>query len=208
MEQRSPEWFAARCGRVTASRVSDLIARTKTGWGASRANYMAQLVAERLTGEVVPAYENEAMRWGTEKEPDARAAYEFMFDCQVEEVGFVDHPTIPMAGGSPDGLVSTDGMVEFKAPLTATHIETLRSQAIPGKYETQCLWNLACNPVRDWIDYVSFDPRMPENMSLFRRRIMRDDKRIAELEQMVRDFLTELDATVTELKAAYSRKAA
>ncbi|MCS3690904.1 putative phage-type endonuclease [Bradyrhizobium elkanii] len=205
--QGSAEWKAYRCGRVTASRIGDIIAKTKTGWGASRANYLAQLVAERLTGEVAESYSNAAMQWGTEKEPDARAAYEFRRDEEVVQVGFIDHPSIPMAGCSPDGLVGDDGMIEIKAPLTATHIETLLDQTVPSKYEPQIQWQMACTG-RQWVDFVSFDPRMPEAMSLFVTRVERDDARIAELEKIVRGFLAELDEKVGALKAIYARSVA
>lgn len=200
--QRSPEWFAARSGKVTASRVADVIAKTKTGWGASRANYAAQLVAERLTGTVEEGYTNAAMQWGTDQEPEARIAYEFRHEVTVFEVGFVPHPSIAMAGASPDGLVGEFGLVEIKCPNTATHIETLRSGSVPGKYLTQMQWQMACTQ-RDWCDFVSFDPRMPEAMRLFVRRVPRDEDLIAELEREVVAFLAEIDATVAELTRLY-----
>ena len=206
MIQGSEAWFAARCGKVTASRVADVVRKTKTGWGASRANYMAQLVCERLTGTVAESFTTPAMEWGTLHEPDARAAYEFMFDCEIELVGSIDHPEIKMASGSPDGLVGKDGMIEIKCPLTATHIDTLLGRSIPGDYETQMLWNMACNPTRKWCDFISFDPRMPEQMSLYRERVFRDAKRILELEQMVHAFLGELDRKVADLTVRYVRK--
>ena len=205
--QGSPEWFTIRCGKVTASRVADIIAKTKTGPAASRANYMAQLIAERLTGEVQESYTNAAMQWGTEKEPDARAAYEFRSDVTVEQIGFVIHPTIANSGASPDGLVVTDGLVEIKCPNTATHIETLQGRSVPGKYVTQIQWQLACTG-RNWCDYVSFDPRMPESMSLFISRVERDDRTIADLEAQVSEFLSELDRKVIDLTDLYARRAA
>lgn len=205
--QGSEEWLAIRVGKVTASRVADVIARTKTGWGASRANYMAELIAERLTGEPAEKFTNAAMKWGTDNEPDARIAYEFRTDAEVVQVGFIPHPTIGMTGASPDGLVGTDGLVEIKCPNTATHIDTLISQAVPAKYVTQMLWQMACTG-RQWCDFVSFDPRMPEHMRLFVKRVPRDDARIAELERDVADFLAELDGKVAELTAIYDRRAA
>jgi putative phage-type endonuclease len=200
--QGTPEWKAIRCGRVTASRVADIVARTKTGPSASRANYLAELVAERLTGTVAEGYSNSAMEWGTTNEADARLAYSFRADADVEEVGFVHHPSIPMAGASPDGLVSTDGLVEIKCPNTATHIDTLLSGSVPGKYITQMQWQMACTG-RLWCDFASFDPRMPEEMRLFVKRVERDEPRITELETEVRTFLTELDATIGRLTASY-----
>jgi putative phage-type endonuclease len=202
IEQGSEAWKELRLGKVTASRVADVVAKTKTGYGASRANYAAQLIAERLTGTVADGYTNGAMAWGTEQEPEARLAYEFRTDVEVEQIAFVPHPTIAMSGASPDGLVGDEGLVEIKCPNTATHIETLRGQSIPGKYQTQMLWQMACTG-RAWCDFVSFDPRMPEEMRLFVQRLPRDDARIAELEAEVTAFLAEIDATVAELTRLY-----
>ena len=200
--QGSPEWFAARCGKVTASRVSDVVARTKTGWGASRANYMAELVAERLTGAVAEGYTSPAMQWGTDTEAEARRAYEFYRDVDVVAAGFILHPRIGQSGASPDGLVSDDGLVEIKCPNTATHIDTLLSATVPQKYATQMQWQMACTG-REWCDFVSFDPRMPEAMRLFVKRVQRDGEAIAELEKLVTAFLEELDAKVAALRTAY-----
>ena len=191
MDQGSADWFAIRCGKVTASRVADVIGKTKTGYGAGRANYAAQLIAERLTGTVAESYSNAAMAWGTEQEPEARLAYEFRTDAEVEQIAFVPHPMIVMSGASPDGLVGADGLVEIKCPNTATHIETLRGQSIPGKYQTQMLWQMACTG-RQWCDFVSYDPRFPEHRKLFVKRVPRDDERIAELEREVAAFLQEV----------------
>ena len=203
-EQESPEWFQIRLGKVTASRVSDVIAKTKSGWAASRANYMAQLVAERLTGQAQESYSSAAMQWGTENEPLARAAYEFRTDATVTPAWFIDHPNIAMTGASPDGLIGDVGLVEIKCPNTATHIETLMGQAIPGKYESQMLWQMACTGAK-WCDFVSFDPRLPEKMRLFVSRLQRDDKRIKELETEIVAFLGELDAKVKALTDIYEK---
>ena len=206
-EQRSPEWFAQRLGKVTASRVADVIAKTKTGWGASRANYMAELVAERLTGVQATQYSNAAMQWGTETEPSARDAYSFYADVDVVEVGFIEHPRIAMTGASPDGLVGDAGLVELKCPNTATHIETLLGDPIPAKYITQMQWQMACTG-RQWCDWVSYDPRLPGSMHLFVQRVSKDNEAIAELETAVADFLAELEAKVCALRERYEQKAA
>jgi putative phage-type endonuclease len=202
IEQGSEAWFSARLGKVTASRVADVIAKTKMGWGTSRANYMAELVAERLTGQPAERFSNAAMAWGTEQEPNARLAYEFETDQEVSQVGFVPHPLIAMSGASPDGRVGEHGLVEIKCPSTSTHIETLLSQAIPGKYATQMMWQMACDG-RDWCDFVSFDPRLPENMRLFISRVKRDHAMIADLERDVTGFIAELDEKVSALIARY-----
>ena len=202
IEQGSPEWFAARCGRVTASRVADVIAKTKSGPSALRTNYLAELVAERLTGNVAPSFTNDAMRWGTEQEPVARQAYEFREEVEVQQVGFVIHPTIEQSGASPDGLVMSSGLVEIKCPNTATHIDTLLSQSIPAMYVTQMQWQMACTG-RAWCDFVSFDPRMPADMQLFVRRLQRDQDLIIDLEREVSAFLSELDDKVSRLIAMH-----
>lgn len=202
MEQRSPEWFAARCGKATASCIADIIATTKTGWGASRANYAAKLVAERLTGVSAEGFSNAAMQWGTDMEPEAREAYSFRQDVDVAEIAFVDHPTIAMSGASPDGLVGDDGLVEIKCPITATHIATLLGGSVPSKYYTQIQWQLACTG-RKWCDFASYDPRLPESMRLFVERVHRDDDEIARLEGLVREFLDEVSATVATLSERY-----
>lgn len=202
IEQGSPEWMAQRCGKVTASRIADMLSKTKTGWGASRTNYRAQLVAERLTGIVADSYTSPAMEWGTATEADARAAYSFYHGVDVEQVGFVTHPEIDMSGASPDGLVGSDGLVEIKCPNTATHIETLLGGAVPGKYRLQMLWQMACTG-RQWCDFVSYDPRMPEDMRLFVRRIARDGETVKEIHAEVLAFLREVDDTVAQLTALY-----
>lgn len=205
IEQGSDAWFKARLGRVTASRVSDVIARTKSGYSTSRANYAAQLVAERLTGEVQESYTNGAMQRGIEMEPDAIAAYEFHSDGEVVATGFVPHPSIAMTGASPDGLVGDEGLVEVKCPNTATHIETLRGQAVPSKYTAQMQWQMACTG-RKWCDFVSYDNRMPEDMRLFVKRVERDDAAIKELEKEIVGFLNEVSKTVDELQSLYRTK--
>ncbi len=202
VEQGSPEWHAQRCGRVTASRIADVMAKTKTGWGASRANYAAQLVAERLTGTVVDGYKNEAMEWGIATEAEARGSYEFYTDTVVSPVGFIPHPTIAMSGASPDGYIGTEGILEVKCPNTATHIETLLGQAVPSKYILQMQWQMACTG-RLWGDFVSFDPRMPEEMRLFVKRVARDEGRIKEITGCVIEFLAEIDAKVEQLVKLY-----
>ena len=199
MEQRTPEWHAARLGRVTASRVADVVAKTKTGYGSGRANYMAELICERLTGTQGAFYSNAAIQWGVEKEPDARAAYEEAVGMFVVEVGFIPHNTISMAGASPDGLVGDGGLVEIKCPNTATHIDTLLSGFVPNKYINQMQWQMACTG-RQWCDFVSFDPRMPEGMQIWIKRVDRDNVLIAELEKEVISFLVELQLKIVQLK--------
>jgi putative phage-type endonuclease len=198
IEQGSPEWFAQRCGKATASRISDIVAKTKTGYSTSRANYMAQLVVERMTNQVAESYTNAAMEWGTQTEPLARSAYENKRSLLVKEVGFINHPRIEMSGASPDGLVGDDGLVEIKCPNTATHIETLLSESVPNKYYTQMQFQIACTG-RKWCDFVSFDNRLPTELQMFVKRVPRDDVYIRLIEDEIVKFLAELDTKINQL---------
>ena len=198
--QGSPEWFAARLGKVTASRVADVIAKTKTGYSTSRENYMVELALERITGQRQESYTNDAMRWGTENEPLARGAYEARTGELVQEVGLIEHPRIINAAASPDGLLDAHGLLEIKCPNSATHVRTLRSGKPDARYITQMQWQMACTE-RAWCDFVSFDPRMPEGLQLWIKRIPRDPKFIEELEAEVQSFLEEVAGTVVSLLA-------
>lgn len=205
-EQRSPEWFAARLGKVGASRISDMLATTKSGWGAGRQNYKTQLAWERLNGVSREGFRSADMDAGTEAEPEARAAYECLYLVDVEECGFIPHPTIGMSGASPDGLVGADGLVEIKCPILATHQETLLGGSIKRQYELQRQWQLACTG-RKWCDFVSYldRKRHPEEgfdlrgTRLIVRRTWRNEAQIAEIEKEVITFLREVDALYAEL---------
>lgn len=198
IEQGTDAWFQQRLGKVTASRVADVIAKTKSGYSASRKNYLSQLVVERLTGRQTESYTNAAMQHGIDTEPEARAAYSFFTGNDVVVAEFVQHPDIEQSGASPDGYVADDGLIEIKCPNTAQHIDTLINQSIDGKYITQMQWQMACTG-RKWTDFVSYDNRMPAELSLFVKRVARDDKAIAELEDEVMGFLEELDDTILKL---------
>lgn len=205
IEQGTDAWLRLRLGKATASRMADICAKTKSGYSASRATYAAELVVERLTKTPREGFTNAAMQWGTTTEPEARRAYAFVTDTDVVEVGFVDHPTIPMSGASPDGLAGDDGMVEIKCPQTSTHIATLLGKTFADKYVKQALWQLACTG-RQWCDLASYDPRLPESMRLFIQRVERDDEAIAELEAEVSKFLSEVDKTISDLREQYEPK--
>lgn len=202
MEQGSPEWYAARTGKVTASRIADIVARTKTGYSTSRANYMAELLCERLTGEKTPSFQSAAMAWGTANEPIARDGFSRRTGLEVVEVGFVPHATIAHAGASPDGLIQHDGLIEIKCPLTATHLDLLSGGNIPSRYMMQMYWQMACTG-RDWCMFVCYDPRVPEPMQMFMEEVPRDDKIIANLEDEVMKFIDELNHKVETIKAKY-----
>ena len=198
--QGTDAWFAQRLGKVTSSKLADVIAKTKSGPSTSRANYMAQLICERLTGRREESYTNAAMEWGTATEPAARMAYEATTGNMVQEVGFVLHPVIGGFGGSPDGLIDDNGMVEIKCPNTATHIEWLRGKKVPTKHKAQIQGLMECCK-RDWCDFISYDPRLPEHLQLFVVREKYDAEYCAMLTEEVRAFLSELDKMEIELAA-------
>ena len=197
MEQRSEEWFQARLGKVTASRVADVLAKIKSGESASRRNYKIQLVSERLTGEKQETYVNQAMQDGIDREFYAREKYVQQFG-EVEEVGFIQHPTLE-AGASPDGLVGTDGIIEIKCPMGSTHTETLMTQDIPSKYVPQVQFQLLVTG-RKWCDFVSYNPMFPEHLQVFVKRIEADPVYQQELEVEVKQFLKEVDDVINKLK--------
>ena len=199
IEQGTDEWFAIRCGKVTASRIADIIATTKSGYSASRANYEAQLICEILTGKPAESFTNAAMQWGTETEPLARAQYELKTGNMVNQIGFVVHPIIEQAGASPDGLIDEDGCIEIKCPNTSTHLDTLLSQKVPSKYITQMTWQMVCTG-RKWCDFVSYDPRLPENLQLYIERIELDQDYAKKLQNEVVMFLEEVNEKVEKLR--------
>lgn len=206
VEQRSTEWFEARLGSLGASSVHGAVVRFKSGgFPASRANIEAQLILERLTGKAQDTYQSKAMLQGIEREPVARAAYEWERQTDVDLVGLVRHPKIDGSHSSPDGLVDS-GCVEIKCPEPAAHLDTLLTGKIEPKYITQMQWHMACCEA-NWCDYVSFNPDFPEPMQLWIKRVERDDERIEQLEQDVAAFLTELAAKLERLQSTYSEAA-
>jgi putative phage-type endonuclease len=207
IEQRTEEWFQQRLGKVTASRISDVIAKTKTGVSTSRQNYLIQLVSERLTGKKGDSFVNQAMLDGIERESAARALYERTRGVSVTEVGFFDHPVIKNSGASPDGAVNAEedgkyaGLIEIKCPIETTHTNTLMSKEVPSKYKSQIQWQMASvSPNVKWVDFISYNPNFPDTMQLFIARVDRDDTYIAELEAEVVKFLDEVEQTILKLK--------
>lgn len=190
--QRTEEWFQARLGKATASKTADILAKVKSGEAATRRNYRIQLVCERITGTLTDHFTTRDMEWGTEQEPFARAAYEAATGNFVDECGLVDHSTIPMFAASPDGLVGEDGLIEIKCPRPATHIEWMLDGRVPAQHKPQMIAQAACTG-RKWIDFVSFDPRMPEHLQLFIVRFTPSPKEIEEIESQVSTFLAEVE---------------
>ena len=199
MDQRSDEWFSARLGKVTASGVADVMARTKSGPAASRENYMMQLLCERLTGRKDDGFTTPAMQRGVDLEPLARSAYEVESGLMVVETGLCIHPKIPNFGASPDGLVGDDGLLEIKCPNTKAHVEFLRTGKPAGEYIWQMMAQMACTD-RRWCDFVSFDDRMPEPLQFKCVRIHRDEEVITSMISGVLQFLAELDALEAEMR--------
>lgn len=201
--QGSVEWRLARVGKVTASRVADVVRSVKSGgYASSRANYMAELTCERLTGAPTQGFVNGAMQWGTDQEPNARSAYELREGVWVEQTGFIDHRTIQMTGASPDGLIGDVGMIEIKCPNTATHIDMLMNGKIDQDYIIQMQWEMLCAD-RLWCDFISYDPRLPERMRLFVHRVHCDYKMSMSLTKEVMKFLDDLDARMRWLRANF-----
>lgn len=199
MEQRTDEWFRARAGRFTASRMADLMARTKSGPAASRGNLLATLAVERITGQCVETYQNAAMQRGTDLEPEARAAYEAHIGALVEECGLIVCPEFDYVAASPDGLCGADGMLELKCPQAmAKHLEALRTGAHALEYRWQVQTQLWCAG-RQWVDVVSYDPRWPDGLQLAITRVARDEAAIEALRSECRTAEHELRAIVAEL---------
>jgi putative phage-type endonuclease len=199
IEQGSEEWLKIRLGKVTASGVADVLAKTKTGVSASRGNYLVKLAIQRITGQIEESYTNDAMQWGIDNEAQARVAYEIASNCFVDQIAFVEHPTIKWFGASPDGLVNEDGLVEIKCPNSSTHWEYFKAKAPPKKYYIQMQAQMACTN-RKWCDFVSFDPRMPDKSKLLIVRVPRSNEFISDIENEVQQFLDEVQVEVNLMK--------
>ena len=201
IEQGTPEWFAIRLGKVTASKISDVLATVKSGEAITRRNYRIQLVCERLTGIKEDTFTNHHMERGTLLEPVARALYESEYSTFVDEIGFVEHPTIAMSGASPDGIVQGDeGLIEIKCPTASNHLDVVLLGEPPKKYYPQMQWQLACMPDRQWVDFISYCPDVGDDLALFVKRVYRDDEYIASIETEVMGFLNEVDILMEQLK--------
>lgn len=202
LDPGTPEYEAARLGKLTASRLYDALGTTQKGaWLASRRKYMIELAAERLTGMRADPYLSGPMVWGIETEPAAIKAYAKARAVEVVPGYFVDHPMIAMCGATPDALVGDDGILEIKCPESATHVATLVEREIPEKYLMQMHWQLACLPKRQWVDYMSFDPRMPAKFRSAVIRVQRDHRLIANLTLKAEDFLNDLARIIAGIES-------
>lgn len=198
-EQGSAQWLAARAGKITASRMADVLGYLKKGAESQkRADYRVELMAARLTGLTENRYLSPEMKWGIEQEPFARSSYEIASQQFVDLAGFVLHPKMDFAGASPDGLIRKVGGVEFKCPKSTTHLEYIMAGTVPELYVPQMTWEMVCCE-REWMDFVSFDPRMPDDLQLFTVRLFRDDVKIAEMEAEVEKFEAEIQRSMKQL---------
>lgn len=200
-EQRSVEWLYERVGHATASRFDDVVAKLKSGAPAkARADYLWEIIVERLTGQPVSHYASAAMQHGIDNEALGRMRYEAYSGALVVQVGFIRHPSIEGVGGSPDGLVGADGGIELKCPFnSAIHLQTLIG-GMPAEHIPQVQGSIWLND-RQWWDFVSFDPRLPKPFDLYVQRVTRDDVYIAKLEAEILSFLADVDATEARVRA-------
>ena len=196
--QRTAEWHAMRCGKVTASRVSDVMSKTKAGWSKARETYMFEILAERLTGIQEEGFASYAMKRASEMEPEARDFYAFSRDADIELVPFIDHSDIAMYGCSPDGLVGDDGLIEIKCLDAKNHITVMETGEIDKKYMAQMQSQMDCTD-RKWCDFVSYDPRFPADLRMCVIRVPRDNGLIGDMRSMVKEFIADIDKRVLRL---------
>lgn len=198
--QRTPEWHAARLGKITGSRITDVVGRTKTGsYAAARDTYKWNLVTERITGVPTVAKVTPAMQWGIDNEEDAKVMYSILRDVEIEEVGFILHPDLPFAGASPDGLIGGDGLIEVKCMETVNHLRCIHTGVLPDYYINQCQWQMVVTE-RDWCDLVLYDPRVPDELQMRVLRVEHDEDRAAELEEEVEKFEAEINTIINNLQ--------
>ncbi len=202
MEQRTAQWFQARLGKVTASNVYNVISKTAKGTPTSKyEDYKIKLMTERLTGEISQSYPTPAMQWGIEHEEDALKEYAFIYDTEITQCGFIQHPTIKMAGASPDGLIGENGLIEIKCPQSINHLRFCIDDEIKPEYHAQMQFQMACTE-RKWCDFISYDPRFAGDSSHLRmkiKRIYRDDKQIEQINQAVEAFLAEIEQEIQRI---------
>jgi exodeoxyribonuclease (lambda-induced) len=203
MEQRTDEWFKARLGKVTASKIHDIMIKTKVGESTYKTKYRLQLVTERLTGKVVPMFMNDAMKHGVEYEDEAKLEYanrnKLLVGTDLTDVGMIDHPSIDMCGASPDGMVGDKGLIEIKCPQPITHTTTIETGEIHKRYIHQMQWQMSCTG-REWCDFVSYHPDFPDDLKMFIKRVPRDNELIARLEEEVSTFVQEVEYKIKTIK--------
>lgn len=202
MEQRTAEWFQARLGKVTASNIYNVLSKTAKGTPTNKyEDYKIKLITERLTEEVSQFYTTPAMQWGIEHEEDALKEYAFIYDTEITQCGFIQHPTIKMAGASPDGFIGDDGLVEVKCPQSPNHLRFFIDDNIKPEYRAQMQFQMACTG-RKWCDFISYDPRFTRQSTYLRmkiKRIHRDEEQIEQINQAVEVFLAEIEQEMEKI---------
>lgn len=205
--QGSDGWLYDRLGHMTSSGAIDAISMLKNGnESVARKKYKVQVVTERLTGIPRDSYLDRLriIKWGKEQEENARLAYEFVTGNKVEEVGFIKHHSIDNLGASPDGLILSDGLVEFKCPESTTHIDYILTGKVPEEYIPQMLDQLLVTE-RDWCDFVSYDPRLDINNRIFIVRFQPTTQEIMDFESKAKEFLNEANELFLRLKTGNKR---
>lgn len=198
IDQGSQEWLDLRMGKITASRLKDVLSKGRgSAPSKTRLSYMYQLAAEILTGEREEGFTNKYMEWGNEWEDSARAAYELKNNIEVKEVAFIEHDAGKI-GVSPDGLVGENGLLEIKCPKTTTQISWYLSGKVPPEHYDQIQGQIWISE-RDWCDFVSYDPRINGESGYFEVRVLRDDSHISKICKECREFLIELDQLLDKL---------
>lgn len=198
IEQGSKEWLDLRLGKITASRVGDIVTNGKGGKPSKTSeSYMNELLSEILTGSQVDFYVNNAIAWGNECEPQARAMYELENDVDVEEVAFIQ--ITDFIGVSPDGLIGNDGLLEIKCPTSKKQIERALSDCFHSEYKSQIQMQLWVSG-RNWCDFVSFDPRINGKASYLQERVYRDEEYIDEMKSKVNEFVFRMIEKLEKLK--------
>jgi hypothetical protein len=200
--QLSAGWFQERAGFCTGSHANDLLDFTAKGLpGAKRKTYFRTKIGELLTGNAIQeGYVSPEMLSGIEREPLARTAYELQEGVMIEEVEFVKHPTVPRAGGSCDGFVGEDGIIEIKCGKIGTHIQWVLDGKVPEEHLGQINFYLWVTG-RAWCDFVAFNPEVPKPLQLMVIRHQRDESAIARIEAAVADFNAQIDDAIERLRA-------
>lgn len=192
--QRTDEWWKKRLGKITASRIGDIMPGARGAYKDSREALAYSLAAEWLTSTPQNTFVTHSMQWGIDQEPNAKLAYTAKTDLEIREADFYQHPTIALSGGSPDGLIQENGLVEIKCPETHTHLKSLCEYYIKPQYIYQMQWCMECAG-KTYCDFVSFDPRVKAPYNIWIYEVERDNEMIAKIKEEVLlfiDYLSEI----------------
>jgi len=199
--QGSDEWFSARLGKITASRLGDLMKVTKYGESTYKTRLRMELAIERITGK--PASNvvmNKAMYDGVEREPDARTLFEAVTGKEVALCGSFDHPTVVNTAASPDGLLrGENAILEIKCPTHVTHAKNLMAETMPSNYVYQVQWQIACTESTHGY-FASYHPDFPKELRLKWVKVERDDEVISKITEAVKQFDIEIESLINDIK--------